>query len=163
MILLALGISLLLIVVLALLFIGAGVEKTNNMPDQIIIDVYEAIEYCAQALPNQTTASLSYDELRKALRLHLEWLQAHHWAPEHQQDAIVFQTLDPLDYVLERADITGLNIHGEQAAQIIEAHMSYLESSGAIHIDDPALVEKDLAHLPILLESTEEKHGELSS
>ena len=121
------------------------------MPAQIVVDVHEAIEFCAEALPNEVTATLSYDELRRMLRLHLEWIQAYHWSPEGRSSGpIVFEQFDALDYVMERVQVTDVEVSRDHAAAVIQAHSDYLQVMGAIHIDDPVKVDGDLAELPLL-------------
>ncbi len=139
-----------LVVAIGLVFVGNAVGKTAAMPDQIVVDMHEAIDFCAEALPDEVTAELSYDDLRRLLRLHLEWIQAFHWAPEGSGEGpIVFEEYDALGYVMERADITGLNVSSRNAAAAIEAHSAYLQVVGAIHLEDPVQVEQDLAELPL--------------
>ena len=139
------------VVVIGLLFVGWAVGKTSDMPDQIVIDAQEAIEFCAEALPDEITSQLTYDELRRLLRIHLEWIQAYHWTPEGDPSGpVVFEEHDALDYVMERADIVGLVVTRDQAAAAIEAHDAYLQVAGALHIEEPELVERDLAQLPEL-------------
>ena len=104
-----------------------------------------------RALPASVTSVLSYDELRRVIRLHLEWIQAYHWAPEgHAEGPIVFEELDALDYMVERADVLALGISRDHLAAVIAAHSAYLQVMGAIHLDDPVNVEADLAQLPLL-------------
>ncbi|MEM9133667.1 MAG: hypothetical protein AAF962_15410 [Actinomycetota bacterium] len=146
-----LGLAVVLVVVVGLLFVGWAVGKTTAMPDQIVIDAEEAIEFCAEALPVSVTSVMSYDELRRALRLHLEWVQFYHWAPDGQTDGpVLFEEFDPLDYVMERAEMVDLDISREHAKAVIEAQSSYLQVVGAIHLDDPVQVEADLADHPML-------------
>lgn len=150
MVFVVLGIALVLVVVIALVFVGDAVGKTSAMPDQIVLDVHEAINFCAEALPSDVTATMTFDELRRLLRLHLEWIQAYHWAPEGSDDGpILFEEFDALDYVMERCAAVGLDTPRAQVAQVIDVHSSYLQVMGAIHIDDPAQVEADLAELPL--------------
>jgi hypothetical protein len=139
------------VVAVALVSVGWAVGKTSAMPDQIVVDAHEAIEFCAEALPAEVTSVVSYDELRRMLRLHLEWIQAYHWAPEHSSDSpIVFEEYDPLDYLIERADVIGLDVTPEHLAAVIQAHSAFLQVMGAIHLDDPVAVEADLAQMPLL-------------
>lgn len=148
-----LALAAILIVVIGFYAVGHAVGVTEDMPAQIVIDVHEAIEFCAEALPDEVTASVSYDELRRLLRLHLEWIQAYHWAPESSDSGpIVFEQFDALDYVMERVQVTDLEISREHAAAIIQAHSDYLQVMGAIHLDDPVKVEQDLARFPLLEE-----------
>ena len=139
------------IVVVAFYAVGHAVGSTEAMPAQVVLDVHEAIEFCAEALPGEVTAVLSYDELRRLLRLHLEWIQAYHWAPEGRPTGpIVFEQFDALDYVMERVAVTDLEVSRDHAAAVIQAHSDYLQVMGAIHIDDPVKVDGDLAELPLL-------------
>lgn len=140
-----------LVLVIGLVGVGHGVGKTRESPPTIVVDMHEGIEFCAQALPDDVTAVLSYDQLRHALRLHLEWVQAHHYAPDTDDEApIVFEEYDALDYFMERADITRLDISVDHAARIIEAHSAYLQVMGAIHLEDPVKAQADLSEMPLL-------------
>ncbi|MEZ5227243.1 MAG: hypothetical protein R2710_11365 [Acidimicrobiales bacterium] len=140
-----------LIVALGFAFTGWAVGKTETMPDQIVVDAHEAIEFCAQALPDHITAEISYDDLRRVLRMHLEWIQAYDFSPEGVAEGpIVFEQFDAIGYVLERADVNHLAVTPEQVAAIIQAHSDYLQVMGAIHIEDPVKVQADLAELPML-------------
>lgn len=151
MVVLAVLVTVALVVVVGLTFVGSAVGKTSAMPKQIVVDVHEAINFCAEAIPVSVSSVLSYDDVRRVLRLHLEWLQAYHWAPEGDSDGpIVFEEYDSLDYVMERADVIGLVIERDHAAAVIDAHSSYLQVMGAIHIEDPVEVQADLAELPLL-------------
>ena len=160
-VIIALAIAAVLIV--GLVMVGSAVAKTRSMPDQIVIDAHEAIEFCAEALPSEVTAVLSYDQLRRALRLHLEWIQAYHWAPQEVSTGsasggtgtetdgpIIFEVFDAVDYVMERADAVGLDLSRAQAVSVIEAHTAFLRVVGALHLDDPADMEADLADVPML-------------
>ena len=141
----------LLVMAIALYAVGHAVGKTDEMPAQIVVDVHEAIEFCAEALPVEVTSQISYDDLRRVLRLHLEWIQAYHWSPDSiDATPIVFEQYDALPYVMERVAVTDVEVSEEQAAAIIQAHSDYLHVMGAIHVDDPVDVEKDLAELPLL-------------
>lgn len=139
------------VVVVALWATGHAVFTTAAMPDQIVVDVHEAIEFCAQALEDQHTAQLSYDDLRRLLRLHLEWIQAYHWSPASSDSApIVFEQFDAVNYVMERITVTGVEATEAQVTAVIQAHSDYLQVMGAIHIEDPVEVEADLSEMPLL-------------
>lgn len=144
-------VALLLIGAVAFIAVGHAVGATESMPAQIIIDVEESVEFCAQALPDHVTASLSYDDLRRLLRLHLEWIQAYHWAPASRDATpIVFEQFDPVAYVMERCHVIHLEVTAEEAAAVIQAHSDYLQVAGALHIDDPVDVEADLSAMGLL-------------
>ena len=139
------------VVGIALLMVGSAVGKTTAMPPQIVIDATEAIEFCAEALPIEVTSTLTYDELRRLLRLHLEWIQAYHWAPEGASDGpVLFEELDAVPYMVERAETIGLDVSRDHLVAVVDAHSAYLQVAGAIHLDDPVAIEADLAELPML-------------
>ncbi len=149
-----------LIVGLGFAFTGWAVGKTEIMPDQIVVDAHEAIEFCAQALPAHVTSEISYDDLRRVLRMHLEWIQAYDFAPEGTADGpIVFEQFDAVSYVLERADVSRLAIAPEHVVAIVQAHSDYLQVMGAIHIEDPVKVQADLAEMPMLGPGDDQTHG----
>ncbi len=151
MVFLILGLGALAVIAIALVAVGGGVAKTAEMPDQVVYDVMESIDFCAEALPDEVTATLSYDDLRRALRLHLEWLQAYHFTPDGDPEGpIVFNSDDALSYVMERAAVTGLPISADHAKQVIDTHLAYFQFMGAVHIEDPELVAKDLTDFGIL-------------
>ncbi|MBT8241350.1 MAG: hypothetical protein KJN63_09005 [Acidimicrobiia bacterium] len=140
-----------IVVAIALIAVGGGVAKTASMPRQIVYDVQESIDFCAEALPDEVTATLSYDDLRRLLRLHLEWIQAYHFTPEGDPDGpLVFNNEDALAYVMERAAITGLPVSVEHARHVLDAHLAYFQFMGAVHVESPELVRIDLQELGLL-------------
>ena len=145
MIWIAVVVAALLVVLIGLWSVGWAVGKTREMPPQIVVDVHEAIDFCAEALPLEVTSVLSYDELRRVLRLHLEWIQAYHYSPDHLRSGpIVYEQFDPVDYVVERADLLRLDISREHIVEVVAAHDAYLHVMGALHIEEPELVARDL-------------------
>ena len=142
-------VTLILVVWIALGVIDYTVTKTSRMPRQTIVDINESIEFCAEALPQETTSQISYDDLTKALRLHLEWIQAYHWSPSNSSEKpILFKAEDPVKYMIERADILELEITNEQLKDIANAHYEYLISKGALHIQPAGYSAIDLANKP---------------
>ncbi len=142
-------------VVVGLLMVGWAVAKTSEQPDQIVIDAHEAIDFCAEALPIEVSSVLSYEDLRRILRLHLEWIQAFHWSPEGiardgVDGPIVFEEFEAVDYILERADVNGFEVDRQHVAAVVDVHSSYLQVMGAIHLGDPETVAIDLQDLPLL-------------
>jgi hypothetical protein len=121
------------------------------MPKQIVYDVQESIDFCAEALPDEVTATLSYDDLRRLLRLHLEWIQAYHFTPEGDSEGpMVFNNEDAVAYVMERAAVTRLPVHADHARQVLDAHLAYFQFMGAVHVESPNLVRADLQELGLL-------------
>ncbi len=125
--------------------VGYAVRRVTTTPPQIVFDAQESIEYAAQALPDSITGDISYVELQKVLRLHLEWLQAFHWSPEGaSKTPIVFDELEPIDYIKERAGAMDFHIDSEYLEPILKSHYDYLAAIGAIHTQDKSTTELDL-------------------
>lgn len=138
----------LVVVAIGLVAVGGGVAKTAAMPKQIVYDVQESIDFCAEALPDDVTAVLSYDDLRRLLRLHLEWIQAYHFTPEGDPEGpMVFNSEDALAYVIERAAVTRLNVSADHVRQVLDAHLAYFQFMGAVHIEEPEAIRADLTEL----------------
>lgn len=157
-----LGVGAVVVVAIALVAVGGGVAKTAAMPNQIIYDVQESIDFCAEALPDEVTATLSYDDLRRLLRLHLEWIQAHHFTPEGDPEGpLVFNNEDALAYVMERAAVIRLPVSAEHARDVLDAHLAYFQFTGAVHVESPDLVRIDLADLGLLEAAEESSVAEL--
>jgi len=146
-------ISTISVIAIALIAVGGAVKKTSEMPDQVVFEASEAIEFCAQALPDSTTSQLSYENLEKILRIHLEWIQAFHWSPEKfSPSALVFDQAEPLQYLAERTDIVGLDVTAEEIKVVLDAHYEYLIAIGALDTPTKEHSILDLSEAPALLE-----------
>ncbi len=146
-----LGVAAVLVTVIGLLFVGWGVGKTREAPPQITIDIHDAIDFCSEALPDEVTAQLSYEDLRRLMRYHLEWVQFYHWTPDTSDEQPVFyEQLDAADYVAERADFYHLDVDRDQIEAVVRANDAFLQFSGAIGVADSAAVQEDLAEVASL-------------
>ena len=65
-----------LVLVVALVAVGGVVGRLRTEPARNIFENDEALEFVAQALPDEFTAELSYEELQRIMRLHLDYLHA---------------------------------------------------------------------------------------
>ena len=100
----------------------------------------------AQALPAELTAELSYDEVQRILRLHLDHLHAEGVArsggdlraiQQHQHGP---QVLDPeagVRYVLRRAALVDFYPKPDAVRAVIEAQLAYFEAIGAVAVVRP--------------------------
>ncbi len=147
---LILGFAAFAVLAIGLVFVGWGVDKTRTAPPQITIDINDAIDFCAEALPDEVTAEISYEDLRRLMRYHLEWIQYHHWSPEGTGTLpIIYTGDDAADYVAERAQHWALDVTRDQTDAVVAANDAFLQYSGAIAVADPDLVAQDLADLAI--------------
>lgn len=151
---LILGLAALSVFAIAMVFVGWGVDKTRTSPPQITIDINDAIDFCSEALPDDVTAQISYEDLRRLMRYHLEWIQFHHWSPEGTGELpIVYEGDDAAGYVARRAEFWHLDVSRDQIDAVVEANDAFLQYSGAIGVADPELASTDLAELAAALDA----------
>ena len=145
--------SFLLAATISVIVVALAIARSASTPPQIIFDAEESIEYTAQALPDSVTSSISYTDLQRALRLHLEWLQAFHWSPAGaSKSPIVFDENEPIDYIVQRSKVIGLTLNRSELESVVRAHYDYLGAIGAIHTQDKAVTEADLRSVEELTE-----------
>lgn len=134
--------------IIAQIFLGAITNKARKIPKQLVFNMEEAIEFCAEALPDDVTSQITYDELHQAIRIHLEWIQAYHWTPEgYSQSASVFDSNQPLNYFIERMDNLPLKLNQDQIQKIMQANYEYLKAKDAMIIAQKEDSIKDLKDL----------------
>jgi hypothetical protein len=124
------------VAVIALATVGREVARLGRQPRQAHFDIEEAVDWIADHLPFEATASLSYDDVRELIRFHFEYLRDR-GVPRTRDTvgrghAIVVDDDESVAYLLLRADQEGLELTDEQAFQVIGAELAYFAAIGAI-------------------------------
>ncbi|MCP3856013.1 MAG: hypothetical protein GY745_20175 [Actinomycetia bacterium] len=129
------------VVAIALVAVGRVVGETTSQPAHTVFDSAEALSFVAEALPDDVTAELSYDEVTRLMRLHLEYVQMHHLAPEDPDDPaanlVVMGEEDPVDHILRRAGESKKPVERHHAQAVVTAQLAYFEAIGALDIEPP--------------------------
>lgn len=134
----------LLIVVIALVAVGGVVDRLRREPPRQIFEGDEALEFVAQALPDDVTAQLSYDDVTRILRLNLDYLHERGIARsagdlDPAAELTVIEPDDAVRYVVARAALVDFHPEPDHVRQVITAQLAYFEAIGAVaEIDDDA-------------------------
>jgi hypothetical protein len=142
-------VAVVLIVAIALVAVGAAVGRLETEPARSVFEHNEALEFVAQALPDELTAQLSYDDVQRILRLHLDYLHSQGVSRSggDLDRAEGFKVLGPeaaVDDVLRRASLVDFFPRREAVSEVIAAQLAYFEAIGAVaEVDVPELEELD--------------------
>ncbi|MGH9117046.1 MAG: hypothetical protein ACRD0A_03950 [Acidimicrobiales bacterium] len=127
-----------LVVIIALVAVGREAFTMGAQPRQAVFDLDEAVEFVAEHLPRSVTARLSYDEVRRLLAWHLEYLRSRgvprtrETASDNGSDAVVIDEDEPVAYVLMRAEAAGIDADADDVVAVLDAETAYFTAIGAI-------------------------------
>ena len=111
------------------------------MPPPTILDVDEAVEHVADAVPFETQARLSYDDVRQLILAELDHLRTvgvlagpgeEVPAPDGEAPEVVLADEEAVAVVLGRAEEAGLDVTDEDVYHVIDALHGYLAEIGAV-------------------------------
>jgi hypothetical protein len=130
-------IALLVVFVIAAVVVGREARRLSTEPPRSVYDIDEAVQWVAEHLPFDVTAVLTYDDVRRIIDWHLEFLRTRavssngHGAAQ-TDTPIVVGGAETVDYVLQRSSSAGSAYTSEQIHAVLEAQMGYLEAIGAV-------------------------------
>ena len=142
-------VGLLAVVAIGLVAVGGAVGRLRSEPERNVFEHHEALEFVAQALPAHLTAELSYDDVERILRLHLDHLHAEGVARSggdlrEEPGPQVLETEAAERYVLARAALVDFFPRPEAVRAVIEAQLAYFEAIGAVaEVEPPDLEDGD--------------------
>jgi len=124
------------VVVIALVTLGRLSYRLEDEAPTSVFDVAEAVEFVADRLPGETTAELSYDDVRALLLWHLDYFEDRGEARDSGDTVTSGPSVaaedEALAYVLGRATDAGMTIDDTWVVQVLDASSAYLEAIGAI-------------------------------
>ena len=119
--------------------IGRESHRLDAVAPRAVYVVEEAIDYVADAVPPETQARLTHDEVRELLALHMAQLREKGLQPpgvvDHVQDIatpVVVEETGAVGYVIGRAEAAGLHVDDVDVVNVVEAHLAYLDAIGAV-------------------------------
>jgi hypothetical protein len=128
--------ALVVIFAIAAAVIGREARRLDAVAPNPTFDMDEAVEWVAEHLPFDVSAVLSHDDVRRIIDWNLEFFRlkgvsgnGHAAATE---GPVVVGGAETVDYVLARAQATGVVYTAVQVHAVLDAQMSYLEAIGAI-------------------------------
>lgn len=124
--------------VIAALVIGRESRVLGTTRRQPVYRLDDAVEWVADRIPFDTAAQLTYDDVRLLLRWHLNALQFERGAilgDELDADdgpPLVVSDRDIVGGLARRARAEGIDISTPDIATVVDQHLGYLTSVGAI-------------------------------
>ena len=130
------------IFVVAAVVVGREAKRLSTQPPRPVFDLNEAVEWVATHLPHEVSAVLSFDDVRRILDWHLDFLRSKgvsgNGSSAHPEGPIVVGGAETAEYVLMRAEASGVEYTPAQVHAVLEAQMTYLEAIGAIGPVNPS-------------------------
>ena len=105
-------------------------------PPPPVFDPEEAYEWVVEHVPDIVAATLTPDDVRRILDFQLEYFQRKgvtgNGSSSHPPGDVVVGGAETVDYILERARVTGEEYLPEQVHAVIETQLAYLREIGAV-------------------------------
>ena len=128
-----------IVFVIAAVVVGRESHRLDAIAPRTVYVLDEAVGYVADALPEESQARLTPDEVRRLLAWHMALLREKGLQPpevvDRRQDIerpVVVEDLDVVGTLLARADAEGLEVEDVDVANVVDAHQAYLDEIGAI-------------------------------
>ena len=108
-----------------------------------VYDLFEAVEFVAERLPDALSAKLSYDDVEAVLLWRLDHLRLRGSATygradvtatagESRDEQVVTSDDDSVDFVLAKASKSGRDIEALDVVVVLDLESQYLEAIGAL-------------------------------
>jgi hypothetical protein len=134
----------LIVVAIGLVAVGAVTSRLADEPARSVFDLDEAVQYVADRLPDDVTASLSYDDVGAIIAWHLDYLEQKGVAGESDHDLdslpsgpVVTADDEAVAYVIGRASDVGSELDDVHVFEVLTAEQDYLRAIGAIGAEVP--------------------------
>lgn len=140
-------IGVVLVAVIGLVALGAVTRRLAAEPGRSVFEGDEALAFVAAALPRWDTAELSYDEVARIMRLHLDVLHARGVARsggdlDLEGGPVVLDPDTVVAEIVERAGRVAFFPDPTHVADIVAAQLAYFEAIGVVDpVLEPALAE----------------------
>ena len=126
-----------LVVVIALLFVGASTDYLARLPRQSVFHLPEAVDWVADRLPVEVAAELSYDDVRRILIWDLDYLDELE-VPVRDVDAVERDETVVADddaavvHALECAAEEEIELDPVHVTVVLDLVAGYLRAIGAV-------------------------------
>lgn len=125
-----------LVLAIAAVAIGRAVAQTAAIEPPAVVEVEELVEFVADALPSETTAQVSYDDVKRVVRLYFDYV--HKKEVEAEEDELLPDATVVLDEeeavadIRRRAELRDLAVSEDHVRDILTAVLAYFEAVGAV-------------------------------
>ncbi|MFM8867448.1 MAG: hypothetical protein ACKOFZ_04095 [Ilumatobacteraceae bacterium] len=133
-------ISALAVFAIAAITIGREARRLDSVAPRAVYDLDEAVEFVASRLPGDSQARLTYEELRKLLKAHMQWLHAKGLQPgdvvDRRQDIVeevVVGEETVTAFLLGQAESLRIEVLDDvDVVHVVRGHLDYFEAIGAV-------------------------------
>jgi len=116
--------------------IGREARRLDALPPRAVFDLEEAVLWVAEHLPDEVTATLSYDDVRRLLDMSLDHLRglglAGRTTGEPVEGEVVVDESDAVAAVLGRAVQAGMDVSAYDVRAVVSAQLAYLQAISAV-------------------------------
>jgi len=153
-----------LVFAIAAVAVGKVTASLAASPTRAVYDVQQSVDFVAEALPDELTARLSYDDVHTILHLYHDHLHAKGLAttagdPEAERGAVVISTEEAVADVVRRAANRDRTLDPDDVEAVIEAQLAYFDAIGVVGPVVSGPGEADLVDRPEANEGTEGTDG----
>jgi len=125
-----------LVMAIASVAIGREAHRLDALPPRAVFDVDEAVQWVAEHLPDEVTAQLSFDDVRRLLELSLDHLRglglAGRTTGEPVEGEVIVDEAQAVGVVLERASDEGMDVSPHDVRSVVSAQLAYLQAISAV-------------------------------
>ena len=134
------------VVAIAFVSVGIAVGRLEHETAPSVYRLAAAVDYVADRLPDEVTARISYDDVRKVLGWHLDWFAAVGLATSHGQElgdsavAVDGMAVADTDAATDAVVARSLAEGGPEPVDVVcilEAQLAYLAEIGALSAGEP--------------------------
>jgi hypothetical protein len=135
-------VTVLVVAAIGLVAVGGVTARLAAAPPRNLFDLDEAVGFVADRLPPHASGQVTYDELRRLLGWHLDYLEARGVAVENDgsepapargsDPAVVAEDDEGVAYLIGRAEQDGIEVDDMAVVEVLEAEAAYLAAIGAL-------------------------------
>lgn len=137
---LSIVVSALAVFVIAAVVVGREARRLDAVAPRVVYRIDEAVAFVADALPAETQARLTMDELTRLLQAHLAWLHARGLQPDRVVDRrqdiaepVVIDENTLAAHLLAEAERRGVALLDDvDVVHVVDAHVAYFAAIGAV-------------------------------
>ena len=135
-----LALSVVSVFVIAAVVIGREARRLDAVAPRVVYRIDLAVDFVAAAIPPETQARLTLDELRELLLGHLNWLADRNLMPidvvdrpQHIDTPLVVDEMHLAAFLLDEAVKRGVQLLDDvDVVLVLDAHNSYFAAIGAV-------------------------------
>jgi hypothetical protein len=124
---------------IAAIVIGREARRLDAVAPRAVYELEEAVAFVSDRVPAASQARLTAAEVRDLLRHHMALLRAKGLQPRVAVDQVqdidtpvVLDDTGLIGYLIARAEEAGFDVDDADVANVVEAHLDYLDAIGAI-------------------------------